>query len=195
MAGGWISVATAGVLVLMSVLSLASIVRQVIELGPWSEGEAAPVWQEIEACAKRSALAGSGLSPQLKAQIDAIAARDSGQSSLLASIGANAPYVGLFGTVAGIYSALHTLGNSAAVTIQQISVPIGEALVMTALGLIVAIPAVIGFNVVAAMRRRRRALLEAHALAALGIARPADLRLLETRRQWHRAPLSKGPSA
>lgn len=60
--------------------------------------------------------------------------------------GAIAPFVGLFGTVWGIYHALISISSSGSAQIDQVAGPIGEALIMTALGLAVAIPAVLGFN-------------------------------------------------
>jgi len=66
--------------------------------------------------------------------------------SVLASVGSTAPFVGLFGTVWGIYHALLSIGMSGQSTIDKVAGPIGEALIMTALGLAVAIPAVLGYN-------------------------------------------------
>ena len=66
---------------------------------------------------------------------------------LLASIGATAPFVGLFGTVWGIYHALVAISVAGAITIEKVSGPVGEALVMTAAGLAVAIPAVLAYNI------------------------------------------------
>jgi biopolymer transport protein ExbB len=66
---------------------------------------------------------------------------------VLASIGSTAPFIGLFGTVWGIYHALLTISAAGAVTIDRVSGPVGEALVMTAAGLAVAIPAVLAYNV------------------------------------------------
>lgn len=76
---------------------------------------------------------------------DATAQLQSGMT-LLASIGSTAPFVGLFGTVWGIYHALLGIGTAGQASIDQIAGPIGEALIMTALGLLVAIPAVLGYN-------------------------------------------------
>ncbi len=70
---------------------------------------------------------------------------ESGQT-LLASVGSTAPFVGLFGTVWGIYHALMTISSSQQVALDQIAGPVGEALIMTALGLFVAIPAVLAYN-------------------------------------------------
>ncbi|MEN3975725.1 MotA/TolQ/ExbB proton channel family protein [Emcibacter sp. SYSU 3D8] len=66
--------------------------------------------------------------------------------TVLASIGATAPFVGLLGTVWGIYHALTAIGLSGAGTLDKVAGPVGEALIMTALGLAVAIPAVLGYN-------------------------------------------------
>ncbi len=66
---------------------------------------------------------------------------------LLASVGATAPFVGLFGTVWGIYHALVSISAAGNITIDKISGPVGEALIMTAAGLAVAIPAVLAYNV------------------------------------------------
>lgn len=65
---------------------------------------------------------------------------------LLASVGSTAPFIGLFGTVWGIYHALVGIGVSGQASIDQVSGPVGEALIMTAFGLAVAIPAVLGYN-------------------------------------------------
>ena len=66
--------------------------------------------------------------------------------AVLASIGSTAPFVGLFGTVWGIYHALVNIGVSGNAGIEAVAGPIGETLIMTALGLAVAIPAVLGYN-------------------------------------------------
>ncbi|MEH0168259.1 MotA/TolQ/ExbB proton channel family protein [Paucibacter sp. JuS9] len=66
---------------------------------------------------------------------------------LLASIGSTAPFVGLFGTVWGIYHALVGISASGAISIEKVSGPVGEALIMTAAGLAVAIPAVLAYNI------------------------------------------------
>jgi biopolymer transport protein ExbB len=66
--------------------------------------------------------------------------------AVLASVGSTAPFVGLFGTVWGIYHALMSISAAGQATIDKVAGPIGEALIMTALGLAVAIPAVLGYN-------------------------------------------------
>ncbi len=65
---------------------------------------------------------------------------------LLASIGSTAPFIGLFGTVWGIYHALAGISAAGSITIEKVSGPVGEALIMTAAGLAVAIPAVLAYN-------------------------------------------------
>lgn len=66
--------------------------------------------------------------------------------SALATVGSTAPFVGLFGTVWGIYNALVTIGASGQASIDKVAGPVGEALIMTALGIAVAVPAVLGYN-------------------------------------------------
>jgi biopolymer transport protein ExbB len=73
------------------------------------------------------------------------AALESGLT-VLASVGSTAPFVGLFGTVWGIYHALIGIGMSGAATLDAVAGPVGEALIMTAAGLAVAIPAVLAYN-------------------------------------------------
>ncbi|MBI5257115.1 MAG: MotA/TolQ/ExbB proton channel family protein [Burkholderiales bacterium] len=65
---------------------------------------------------------------------------------LLASIGSTAPFIGLFGTVWGIYHALVSIAAAGSITIEKVAGPVGEALIMTAAGLAVAIPAVLAYN-------------------------------------------------
>ncbi len=82
----------------------------------------------------------------LKNSIDGVAAKLQKGLTFLGSTGATAPFIGLFGTVWGIYHALISISSSGSAQIDQVAGPIGEALIMTALGLAVAIPAVLGFN-------------------------------------------------
>lgn len=82
----------------------------------------------------------------LRKSVDDFQARAQGGLSVLASVASTAPFVGLFGTVWGIYHALIGIGAAGQVSIDQVAGPIGEALIMTALGLVVAIPAVLGYN-------------------------------------------------
>jgi len=82
----------------------------------------------------------------LRNGIDQEAARVENGLTILASAGSSAPYIGLFGTVWGIYHALVQIGLSGQGTLDKVAGPVGEALIMTALGLAVAIPAVLAYN-------------------------------------------------
>lgn len=86
------------------------------------------------------------ISRSLRNSIDDSTARFQSGLAVLASVGSTAPFVGLFGTVWGIYHALMGIGAAGSATIDKVAGPIGEALIMTALGLAVAIPAVLGYN-------------------------------------------------
>ncbi|TAK74839.1 MAG: MotA/TolQ/ExbB proton channel family protein [Aquabacterium sp.] len=81
----------------------------------------------------------------------------------LATIGATAPFVGLFGTVWGVYHALLAIGASGAGTLDKVAGPVGEALIMTGVGLAVAIPAVMGYNWLTRTNRVLTARLDAFA--------------------------------
>ncbi len=91
--------------------------------------------------------------------------------AILATIGNNAPFVGLFGTVIGIIQAFHDLSSQAGTGIQTVSMGISEALIATAVGILVAIPAVVSFNLF--QRRVKRALQEAEALKSYLLSRIA----------------------
>ncbi|QDQ27979.1 MotA/TolQ/ExbB proton channel family protein [Chitinimonas arctica] len=82
----------------------------------------------------------------LRRAIDDSVERMQSGLSILASVGATAPFVGLLGTVWGIFHALLSIGGSGQVSIGKVAGPVGEALIMTAFGLMVAIPAVLGYN-------------------------------------------------
>jgi biopolymer transport protein ExbB len=82
---------------------------------------------------------------------------------LLATVGSTAPFVGLLGTVWGIYHALASISGAGQVSIDKIAGPVGEALIMTAAGLTVAIPAVLGYNVLGRYIGRIEADLEGFA--------------------------------
>ena len=82
---------------------------------------------------------------------------------LLATVGSTAPFVGLLGTVWGIYHALTGIASAGALTIEQVAGPVGEALVMTAAGLAVALPAVLAFNVMGRIIHRLEQELEGFA--------------------------------
>ena len=76
----------------------------------------------------------------------AIGARLGEGLAFLATVGSTAPFIGLFGTVVGIYRALIRIGASGQASIDAVAGPVGEALIMTAIGLVVAVPAVLGYN-------------------------------------------------
>ena len=86
------------------------------------------------------------LSESLRGAIDDSTERMNAGLAVLASVGSTAPFVGLFGTVWGIYHALVSIGASGQASIDKVAGPVGEALIMTAFGLAVAIPAVLGYN-------------------------------------------------
>ena len=77
---------------------------------------------------------------------DSINAKLAGGLPFLASVGATSPFIGLFGTVVGIYRALIAIGIAGSASIDKVAGPVGEALIMTALGLLVAVPAVLAYN-------------------------------------------------
>lgn len=77
-----------------------------------------------------------------------VVARLQGGLAVLATVGSTAPFVGLFGTVWGIYHALTAIGIAGQASIDKVAGPVGEALIMTAIGLAVAVPAVLGYNLV-----------------------------------------------
>ncbi len=89
--------------------------------------------------------------------IDKVQARLQGGLSFLATVGSTAPFIGLFGTVWGIYHALTAIGIAGQASIDKVAGPVGEALIMTAIGLAVAVPAVLGYNWLV---RRNKAVLE-----------------------------------
>jgi len=77
--------------------------------------------------------------------------------AFLATVGSTAPFIGLFGTVVGIYRALIRIGASGQASIDAVAGPVGEALIMTALGLVVAVPAVLAYNW---LIRRNKSIME-----------------------------------
>ena len=87
----------------------------------------------------------------------AISARLGEGLAFLATVGSTAPFIGLFGTVVGIYRALIKIGASGQASIDTVAGPVGEALIMTALGLVVAVPAVLAYNWLV---RRNKSIME-----------------------------------
>jgi len=97
------------------------------------------------------------ISSHLQRRVDLISNDLASGMSVLASVGATAPFVGLLGTVVGILNALRAIALSGQASLDKVAGPVGEALIMTAIGLGVAIPAVLGFNW---MTRRNKSLME-----------------------------------
>ena len=103
------------------------------------------------------------VSMSVQRAIDNINSRLQDGLAFLATVGSTAPFVGLFGTVWGIYHALTAIGISGQASIDKVAGPVGEALIMTALGLVVAIPAVLAYNAFTRVNRVTLAELDAFA--------------------------------
>jgi len=95
------------------------------------------------------------VSMSIQRAMDEITGRLQGGLAVLATVGSTAPFVGLFGTVWGIYHALTAIGIAGQASIDKVAGPVGEALIMTAIGLAVAVPAVLGYNLL--VRRNKAA--------------------------------------
>src|SRR5450755_742852 len=93
------------------------------------------------------------ITESLQRTADAVISRMQAGLPVLASVGATAPFVGLLGTVIGIYHALIAIGVAGQASIDKVAGPVGEALIMTAIGLAVAVPAVLGYNIL--LRRNK----------------------------------------
>jgi biopolymer transport protein ExbB len=106
-------------------------------------------------------------------------ARLAGGLPFLATVGATAPFIGLFGTVVGIYRALIAIGIAGSASIDKVAGPVGEALIMTALGLLVAVPAVLAYNYLQSRNKRIAELLSGFSTDVLaninskGMVKPA----------------------
>ncbi|MGM9515479.1 MotA/TolQ/ExbB proton channel family protein [Roseateles sp. DB2] len=116
------------------------------------EGVLAPLLQAATQSPSAQTLAGQGhkesqLTRRLRDALHHVVQQLQYGQVLLASVGSTAPFVGLFGTVWGIYHALESIAAAGNLTIDRVAGPVGEALVMTAAGLAVAIPAVLAYNV------------------------------------------------
>ncbi|MFZ2312075.1 MAG: MotA/TolQ/ExbB proton channel family protein [Methylobacter sp.] len=94
--------------------------------------------------------------------------------TLLASIGSTAPFVGLFGTVLGIMHAMHEITNSGSTSLDVVAGPIGDALVATAIGIAVAVPAVLAYNFFLRRVKQHRSGLENFVASFLHIALSTD---------------------
>ncbi|WP_432201653.1 MotA/TolQ/ExbB proton channel family protein [Erythrobacter sp. W53] len=92
---------------------------------------------------------------------DAINSKLAGGLPFLATVGATAPFVGLLGTVIGIYRALINIGMAGSASIDKVAGPVGEALIMTAIGLLVAVPAVFAYNWLQSRNKRIGEMLSA----------------------------------
>lgn len=130
---------------------------------------------------------GAQLTRALRDALHGVLMRLQSGQILLATVGATAPFVGLLGTVWGIYRALAGIAHEGGLTIDKVAGPVGEALVMTAAGLAVAIPAVLAYNVLGRVIGRIEAELEgfAHDLLAqfapplpAAVPEPAPARLM-----------------
>jgi biopolymer transport protein ExbB len=97
------------------------------------------------------------ITQSMQRSVDAVSNELQGGLSFLATTGSTAPFIGLFGTVWGIYHALIAIGIAGQASIDKVAGPVGEALIMTAIGLAVAVPAVLGYNW---LLRRNKALIE-----------------------------------
>jgi biopolymer transport protein ExbB len=122
---------------------LAAFDRERVLLPLLDAARSAPAGGTLEARGH----ADSQLTRRLRDALHAVLAQLQFGQVLLASIGSTAPFIGLFGTVWGIYHALVGIAAAGAMSIERVSGPVGEALVMTAAGLAVAIPAVLAYNV------------------------------------------------
>jgi biopolymer transport protein ExbB len=105
----------------------------------------------LEATARHTGLFGGvdmneWISMSITRAIDNVQSRTQDGLAFLATVGSTAPFVGLFGTVWGIYHALTAIGIAGQASIDKVAGPVGEALIMTAFGLAVAVPAVLGYN-------------------------------------------------
>jgi len=96
--------------------------------------------------------------------VDKVQSRLQDGLSFLATVGSTAPFIGLFGTVWGIYNALIAIGMSGNASIDKVAGPVGEALIMTAFGLFVAVPAVLGYNWL--VRRNKAAMEDVRSFSA-----------------------------
>jgi len=104
------------------------------------------------------------VSTSIQRSVDEISSRLQAGLAVLATVGSTAPFVGLFGTVWGIYHALTAIGIAGQASIDKVAGPVGEALIMTAIGLAVAVPAVLGYNWL--VRRNKSALEKVRTFAS-----------------------------
>jgi len=140
-------------------IALRAMDRELLLLPMLDAATATAQGQSLEAAGRRE----SQLTRRLRDALhQALRSLQWGQV-LLASIGSTAPFVGLFGTVWGIYHALVSISAAGNISIEKVAGPVGEALIMTAAGLVVAIPAVLAYNVLGRYIGRIEADLEGFA--------------------------------
>jgi len=101
---------------------------------------------------------------QIQRAVDKVQSRLQDGLSFLATVGSTSPFIGLFGTVWGIYNALTNIGMTGNASIDKVAGPVGEALIMTAFGLFVAVPAVLGYNWL--VRRNKSAMEDVRSFSA-----------------------------
>jgi biopolymer transport protein ExbB len=106
----------------------------------------------------------SWVTMQIQRAVDKVQSRLQDGLSFLATVGSTAPFIGLFGTVWGIYNALTNIGMTGNSSIDKVAGPVGEALIMTAFGLFVAVPAVLGYNWL--VRRNKTAMEDVRSFSA-----------------------------
>ncbi|GGC73589.1 MotA/TolQ/ExbB proton channel family protein [Undibacterium terreum] len=106
----------------------------------------------------------SWVTMSIQRAVDKVQSRLQDGLAFLATVGSTAPFVGLFGTVWGIYNALTAIGVAGQASIDKVAGPVGEALIMTAIGLGVAVPAVLGYNFL--VRRNKTAMEDVRAFSA-----------------------------
>jgi biopolymer transport protein ExbB len=123
----------------------------------------------LEASSKHGGLHGqvdanTWITMSIQRAIDNVQSRTQDGLAFLATVGSTAPFVGLFGTVWGIYHALTAIGIAGQASIDKVAGPVGEALIMTAIGLAVAVPAVLGYNWL--VRRNKNAMEQVRSFGA-----------------------------
>jgi biopolymer transport protein ExbB len=106
----------------------------------------------------------SWVTMQIQRSVEKVQSRLQDGLSFLATVGSTAPFIGLFGTVWGIYNALTNIGMTGNASIDKVAGPVGEALIMTAFGLFVAVPAVLGYNWL--VRRNKAAMEDVRSFSA-----------------------------
>ena len=106
----------------------------------------------------------SWVTMSIQRSVDKVQSRLGEGLTFLATVGSTSPFIGLFGTVMGIYQALIAIGTTGNSSIDKVAGPIGSALIMTAIGLFTAVPAVLGYNYL--LRRNKSAMEDVRAFGA-----------------------------